>query len=101
MSWWPIVLIGMVSLGLRASFLVLAPNLTVPPRAMRALGVAAPILLAAITAPEITAGQPVLLGARLVGSAAAVGVAWRTRSILPTVGFGLAAYWLVQILMGR
>jgi len=98
MSWWPIVLIGMASLVLRASFLMLAPNLTVPPRAIRALGVAAPILLATITAPEITTGQPALLGARLVGSTVAVVVAWRTRSILPTVGLGLAAYWLVQIL---
>ncbi|MGN6695901.1 MAG: AzlD domain-containing protein [Aquihabitans sp.] len=101
MSWLAIALIGIGSLGFRASFLVLAPDVTIPPRAMRALAVAAPVLLAAITAPEIAVGDSSLLAARIAGAAVAVAVSWRTRSIAWTVATGLAVYWAVELLIGR
>lgn len=61
-------------------------------------------VFAAIIMPElVTLRQGSLVWAgwpRVVAMGLAVAVAWRTKSVLLTIGIGLGALWLLQALLG-
>lgn len=99
---WAIFLaMGVVTLALRASFLVLQDRVALPPGLQRALKYVPPAILAAIVAPALFAPGPTSLGpmdARLPAALVATIVAWRTRSVLATLTVGMATLWLVSAL---
>lgn len=99
---WAILLaMGVVTLALRASFLVLQDRVALPPGLQRALKYVPPAILAAIVAPALFAPGPTALGpvdARLPAALLATIVAWRTRSVLATLTVGMATLWLVSAL---
>jgi branched-subunit amino acid transport protein len=97
--WAVFVAMGLVTLALRASFLVLQDRVALPAGVQRALKYVPPAILAAIVAPALLAPGPTSLGpvdARLPAAVVATIVAWRTRSVLATLTVGMVTLWLVS-----
>jgi branched-subunit amino acid transport protein len=104
MTLWA-ALIGMtvVTFALRASFLLLPPQVETPPLLRRALRYVPPAVLTAIWAPELLFHgnelQLSLENERLLAGAVAIAVAWRTRLTFATIISGLVALhlfaWLI------
>ncbi len=94
--WLTIVGMALVTFALRASFLLAADRLALPPLLRRSLTYVPPAVLAAIVAPAIAQPSGAALGPfdlRLLSGAIAGLVAWRTRSIVATFAAGMAALW--------
>ncbi|WP_255150783.1 AzlD domain-containing protein [Halorarius halobius] len=104
--WGAIVLGGLGTFLIRASFLFLYERLDVPPRAERALRLVPAAVLAALVVPALfeLGGTPVVeteLGPvaavralatsdRVLAGVVAAGVAWYTEDILATIVTGMA-----------
>lgn len=93
--WATVVVVGVGTYALRASFLFLFERLGgVPPRVETALGMVPPAVLSALVAPAVLApdGAVALAGNdRLLAALLAAGVAWYTEDILATIVVGLVA----------
>jgi branched-subunit amino acid transport protein len=91
--WAAILLAGLGTYGLRASFLFLFERLgEVPIRVQTALGMVPAAVLSALVVPAVLApdGAVVVLGnERLLAAAAAALVAWYTENILATIVVGM------------
>ena len=100
--WLIILAMGVVTYALRLSLIGAIRQLTLPPLVMRGLRFVPPAVLSAIILPEVLRPSgPLdisLTNARLVAGIVAALVAWRTRSVVPTVLVGLAVVWLMQAL---
>lgn len=99
--WTAIVLAGIGTYAMRASFLVFAHRLAdVPPGVQRLLRQIPPAALAAIVAPALLRpeGQLDLLQARLAAGVVAAVVAWKTRNIALTLAVGMAVLMLLDAL---
>ena len=98
--WIVIILMGVVTYGLRLSMIALLGRLEVPPLVSRGLRFVPPAVLSALILPELVQPGGTLnlsLGnLRLVAGVLAIVVAWRTRNVFLTVGAGMAALWLLQ-----
>jgi branched-subunit amino acid transport protein len=98
--WITIILMGLVTYGLRLSLIGLMGRFEVPPLVSRGLRFVPPAVLSAIILPELV--QPAgtinlsLGNLRLVAGVLAIVVAWRTHNVLLTVGAGMAGLWLLQ-----
>jgi branched-subunit amino acid transport protein len=93
--WLALLGMALVTLALRASFLLLPQHLGTPPLLRRALRYVPAAVLTAIWAPELLLHNQVLYLApenkRLLAGAVAIGVAWRWRMTSLTIAAGLAA----------
>lgn len=90
--WIAIVLSGIGTYAMRASFLVFAHRLAdVPPSVQRLLRQIPPAALAAIVVPALLrpAGELDLWQARGAAGCAAALVAWRTRNVAATLVVGM------------
>jgi branched-subunit amino acid transport protein len=105
--WLVIVAAGGGTLALRLSFILLFGRIdTVPPRVVGVLRFVPAAVLAALVAPAIVAlstavGDPVGLAfdpAKVVAGAVAAVVAWRTESVLYTIGVGMGVLWTLTLL---
>src|SRR5690348_9318801 len=102
--WVVIILMGVVTYGLRLSLIGLTGRWDVPPLVSRGLRFVPPAVLSAIILPELVMTPAGALNLslgnlRLVAGALAILVAWRTRNVLLTVGLGMAALWLLSSLV--
>ncbi len=101
--WLAIVGMGLVTLALRASFLLLPEGLRLPSLLRRALPFVPAAVLTALWAPELLLQKGVLYlsvhNERLLAGAAAVAVAWRWRLTVATIAVGLAALHLFDWLL--
>lgn len=99
--WVAIVLSGIGTFAMRASFLAAAHRLaTVPPFAQRVLRQIPPAALAALVLPALLrpeAGLDLLHPRFAAGSLAAL-VAWRFRSVALTLVVGMAALLVIEAL---
>lgn len=96
MTVWPaIVLAGLGTYALRASFLFLFERLgDVPARVETALGMVPAAVLAALVVPAVVAPDgtvSVATNGRLLAASVAALVAWYTESVLATIVVGLVA----------
>jgi branched-subunit amino acid transport protein len=99
--WTAIVLAGIGTYAMRASFLVFAHRLAdVPPGVQRLLRQIPPAALASIVVPallrpetQIDLWQP-----RFVAGVAAAAVAWKTRNIALTLAIGIGIVMLIDAL---
>lgn len=104
--WLVFVLMGIVTVSLRASFILLQDRLALPNALERALRYVPAAVLAAILTPALFrgAGEPLLglewFDTRVVAALIAGVVAWRTRNILATIAAGMAALWALAWLLG-
>jgi branched-subunit amino acid transport protein len=99
--WTAILLAGIGTYAMRASFLVFAHRLAdVPPGVQRLLRQIPPAALAAIVAPALLRpeGQLDLLQPRLAAGVVAAVVAWKTRNIALTLAVGMAVLMLIDAL---
>lgn len=95
---------GAVTLALRASFVLLQERLSFPPIVRRALTYVPPAVLAAIVAPALFSAGTASLGpvdARLPAALLALVVAWRTKSVLATLGAGMVVLWTLTAVAAR
>ena len=104
MNLWLVMLLGgLLTFGIRLSFILLLEKLTVPDWLRRALYYVPPAVLTAIIFPEIFLHSGTfntsLLNPRLIAGILAVIVAWRTRNAFLTVATGMAVLWIVQALL--
>jgi len=94
--WIIIIIIGLLTLAIRLSFIVLFGVVEVPPLLSRALRFVPAAVLSAIILPELLLrdGQLAIgLGNdRLLAGAVAIGVAWGTKNVLLTIAAGMAVF---------
>jgi branched-subunit amino acid transport protein len=99
--WTAIVLAGIGTYTMRASFLVFAHRLAdVPPPIQRLLRQIPPAALASIVVPALLRpeGHLDLWQPRLLAGVVAAGVAWRTRNIALTLAVGIGLVMVVEAL---
>ncbi len=98
--WLTILGAGAVTFALRLSFIALLGRLQIPPTLGRALRFVPAAMLTAVVIPLLFYEDGVLqfsLGnERLLAGLAAALIAWRTRSVLLTLGGGMATLWILQ-----
>lgn len=100
-TWVAIVLSGIGTFAMRASFLAAATRLsTVPPWAQRLLRQIPPAALAALVLPALLRPEGALdpLHPRFAAGAVAALVAWRTRNTALTLVVGMAALVVLEAL---
>jgi branched-subunit amino acid transport protein len=105
MSLWLVILFaGMLTFATRLSFIFLLDRIKVPLWFQRGLRFVPGAVLSAIILPELASHNATmdlsLHNPQLYAGAMAVLVAWRTRSVMLTIVFGLAALLVFQILLG-
>jgi branched-subunit amino acid transport protein len=103
MNIWPVIIIGgLLTFGMRLSFIYLLGRVDVPPAARRALQFVPPAVLSALVLPELLMPSAHLdlsfANHRWLAGLLAVLVAWRTRSTLLTILAGMAALLILQLL---
>lgn len=101
--WALFAAMAVVTWALRASFLLLPENATLPAWLRRALAYVPPAVLAAIVTPSLFAAGGVTIGpidARLPAALLAIAVAWRTRSVIATLVTGMGMLWGLSWLAG-
>ncbi len=92
--WTTILLSGVGTFAMRASFIAAARRLaTVPPAVQRLLRQIPPAALAAIVVPTLLRpeGEVDVLHPRFAAGILAAVVAWRTRNVALTLLFGMSA----------
>jgi len=96
--WLAILGMALVTMALRASFLLLPEGVPLPPLVRRALRYVPAAVLTAIWTPELVmhGGTPdlSLANARLLAGIVAIAVAWRFRLTYVTLGIGMLALHL-------
>ena len=101
--WLAIVGMGLVTLALRASFLLLPERYRLPVLLRRALPFVPAAVLTAVWAPELLLHKGVLYlslqNERLLAGAAAIAAAWRWRLTFATIATGLIALHLFDWLL--
>lgn len=103
-TWLIILLAGLLTFGIRLSFIALLDRWQPPELFLRALRFVPPAVLSAIILPEMLLkdGQISLSAAnpRLLAGILAILIAWRTRNIFLTIVAGMLALYLFLFLLG-
>ncbi len=99
--WLTILGMGVITFGLRYSFIALSGRLELPPTLRRALRFVPAAVLSALVLPALIypSGELFLGFAndRLVAGLVALVVAWRSKSILLTLLVGMVTLWVLQL----
>jgi len=100
--WLVMLLGGMITFGMRLSFIYLLGRFEVPETMRRALRFVPPAVLSAIVFPEVLMPSGKLDisldNHRFLAGVIAVLVAWRTKNTLLTILAGMAALLFLQLL---
>lgn len=103
--WWVMIIAGLATFAIRATFILLIGQREIPPLLRRALYFIPPAVLTAIILPELVLPRGQLnlslTNPNLLAGIVAVLVAWRTRSVLLTILVGMAVFWAANLLLGR
>jgi branched-subunit amino acid transport protein len=101
--WLLLIGMGIVTYTIRLSLIVLIGRVDVPPLVQKALRFVPPAVLSAIIFPELLRpGGTFDLSfgnVRLLAGVLAAGVAWRTKNVLLTIGVGMVALWVLQVVV--
>ncbi len=102
MNIWLVMLLGgLLTYGMRLSFIYLFGRFEVPETMRRALRFVPPAVLSAIVFPELLMPSNHLdvtfYNHRLLAGIVAILVAWKTRNILLTILAGMAALLILQL----
>ena len=102
--WIVMLLAGLLTYGIRLSFIALMGRISVPDWFQRALRFVPAAVLSAIIVPGLfDRGGTMDFSPRnpqLWAGVLAVAVAWRTRNVLLTIAAGMAALLALQLLLG-
>ncbi|WP_144905085.1 AzlD domain-containing protein [Halobellus captivus] len=98
--WTAIVALGLVTFGIRASFIHLFGRLeAVPDRATNALRFVPPAVFAALTVPAFIAPEgaiAVVGNERLLAGLVAAAVTWYLDDVFATIVAGMATLWILR-----
>lgn len=100
--WLTAVGMGIVTYGIRLSFLVFVHHSSLPQAARDALNYLTPAILTAFIVPAVLyvdgSGEfdPWLTNERVPAALLAAAVAWGTGNAWATIGAGMAALWILQ-----
>lgn len=101
--WVTIIIIGLLTLGIRLSFIVFMGKMQVSPMVLRALRFVPVAVLSALIAPTLFfPGGSLdisLNNIRLIAGILAILVAWRTKNVLLTILSGMACLLILQVIM--
>ena len=102
--WLVMIAGGLLTFGIRLSFIYLSGRMQMPERVQRSLRFVPPAILSAILVPEVLMHAGKLdVGPgneRFVAALAAIGVAWATRNTLLTVLTGLFVLLVSRVVAG-
>ncbi len=102
--WLTMILAGLLTYGIRLSFILLQGRISVPDWFQRALRFVPAAVLSAIIVPGLfdRAGAMdfSVRNPQVWAGILAIAVAWRTRSVLLTIAAGMAALLVLQLLLG-
>jgi len=100
--WLILVVVGLGTYIARLSFIGILGKVGVPSYIERPLRFVAPAVLAAIAIPQLVAPSGSIDAGfgnlRLVAGLIAIGVAWKTRAIGPTIIVGMVSLWVLDYL---
>ncbi len=95
--WFVMITLGLLTFGLRLSFILLLGSWQPPQLVTRALRFVPVAVLTAIFIPEIMLRDGSLallpLNPRLFAGIAAILIAWKTKSPMWTITIGMAIFW--------
>ena len=99
-AWSTIIVCGLITLAIRASFIILPPDTKVPTWLTGSLKYVAAAVLPALIVPDVlfrdlTAGQS-LNTYRIIAAIIAAAFALKTKNIFGTMVVGMAALWLLK-----
>ncbi|MFB6085588.1 MAG: AzlD domain-containing protein [Halodesulfurarchaeum sp.] len=99
--WVAILAIGLLTFGIRVSFIALFSRVNeIPPRVELLLRYVPAAVLAGLVLPALVpiepAGGPAL--DKLLAGATAAAVAWRTENVLATLAFGMGTLWALRLI---
>jgi branched-subunit amino acid transport protein len=101
--WIVMIALGLLTFGLRLSFILLLEKWQPPELITRGLRFVPVAVLTAIFIPEILLqnGEPALLplNPRLLAGVFAILIAWKTKSALWTISAGMLIFWLAAWLI--
>ena len=99
--WVTIISIGLLTLGIRLSFMVFMDKMRVSPIAQQALGFVPVAVLSALIAPALFFPGGSLdvsfSNIRLIAGILSILVAWRTKNVLLTIFTGMACLLILQV----
>lgn len=102
--WAVIAVVGLITLGIRLSFVLLLERLAVPEWFQRSLRFVPAAVLSALVVPGIVGGGSDLDlsfgNERLMAGIVAAGVAWSSQNTLLTLSAGMGTLWLTRALLG-
>lgn len=103
--WGLILALGIGCFALRLSFIQLHGWLIdFPPQVEQALGYLPPAILAALVVSQLFVPDgslvSMVINERVIAGGVAALVAWRTQSMLATIGVGMGVLWGLQFLLG-
>jgi branched-subunit amino acid transport protein len=101
--WLTIIGMGAITYVLRLSFIGLSGRLKIPALVQRGLAFVPPSVFSALILPDLlntsSLASPSLAGdARLIAGVVALLVAWRSKSVVVTIGTGLVVLTTLQLL---
>ena len=102
--WVTLVIIGVLTLATRLSFILLIGKWKPPEIFQRSLRFVPLAVLPALIFPEIFVRNNIIAVPpdfpRLAAAVVAGLVAWRTKSILLTIGIGMLVFYLLRMILG-
>lgn len=102
--WLTMLAAGLLTYGIRLSFIQLFTNMEIPSLVRRGLRLVPPAVMSAIIAPDLLLPDGVLnlsaTNPRLLAGLLATLVAWRTKNVVLTILVGMVALLLLQGLTG-
>ncbi len=103
--WATIIIIGLLTLSIRLSFMVFLGKIQVSPMVQRALRFVPIAVLSALIAPALfLSGGSLnlsLSNGHLIAGVLAILVAWRTKNVLLTIFSGMACLLIVQFVISH
>ncbi len=103
--WATIIIIGLLTLGIRLSFIVFMGKMQVSSTIQQALRFVPIAVLSALIAPALffSSGSlnVSLSNLRLIAGILAILVAWRTKNVLLTIFSGMACLLLLQVFVSH
>ena|SRR5437870_7927153 len=98
--WMTIIIVGLLTFGIRLSFIVLMDRARISPMVQQALRFVPVAVLSALIAPALffpKGSMDLSLGnIRLIAGILAILVAWRTKNVLLTIVMGMACLLVLE-----
>lgn len=99
--WLLIALLGLGVYALRVSFIAVAGVTSgLPPGLTRALSFIPAAVLAALITPAVLPLDAIVLHPRVLAAGIGLVTAWRTGSMIATIGVGMGVLWTLTVLVG-